>query len=221
MYFRLIPVAGEFSEEDVIALRDWADEYVRKPMARVPGVSSVRLWGGSERQVQIYVDPVKLAERNIRLLDVRNAIRAHRDVSGGDLDSGKRRYVLRTIGRFQTVAELDDLIIAERDGVFVRLRDAAGTQRRRCGVRHRGGGSGTTQSRHRHDAGQQYRRRREYLPPSQLGQTALKSRAGRRDRSLARGARLDSDHRLRVPARGVYPEKLDSCTPTSPFPLRF
>jgi multidrug efflux pump subunit AcrB len=124
MYFRLIPVDGSFSEDDVIALRDWADEYVREPMARVPGVSSIRLWGGSERQVQIFVDPIKLAERNIRLLDVRNAIRArNRDVSGGDLDSGKRRYVLRTIGRFQSVEALNDLVIAERDGVFVRLRD--------------------------------------------------------------------------------------------------
>jgi len=55
---------------------------------------------------------------------VRNAIRArNRYVSGGDLDSGKRRYLLRTIGRFEHVEELNDLVIAERDGVFVRLRD--------------------------------------------------------------------------------------------------
>ncbi|HBR98665.1 MAG TPA: AcrB/AcrD/AcrF family protein, partial [Gammaproteobacteria bacterium] len=55
---------------------------------------------------------------------MRNAIRArNRYVSGGDLDSGKRRYLLRTIGRFEHVEELNDLVIAERDGVFVRLRD--------------------------------------------------------------------------------------------------
>jgi len=124
MYFRLTPISGDFSEEEVIALHDWAEEYVKRPMERVPGVSSVRLWGGAERQIRIYVDPLKLAERNIRLLDVRNAIRArNRDVSGGDLDSGKRRYLLRTIGRFQTVEELNELVIAERDGAFVRLRD--------------------------------------------------------------------------------------------------
>ncbi len=124
MYFRLSPVSGEFSEDDVIALRDWAEEYVKRPMERVPGVSGVRLWGGAERQIRIYVDPLKLAERNISLLDVRNAIRArNRDVSGGDLDSGKRRYLLRTMGRFQSVEELNDLVIAEREGAFVRLRD--------------------------------------------------------------------------------------------------
>lgn len=124
MYFRLTPLGGDFSREQVIALRDWAEEYVKRPMERVPGVSSVRLWGGAERQVRIYVDPLKLAERNIGLPDVRNAIRArNRDVSGGDLDSGKRRYLLRTIGRFESVDELNDLVIAEREGAFVRLRD--------------------------------------------------------------------------------------------------
>jgi multidrug efflux pump subunit AcrB len=124
MYFRLMPETGQFSEEDILRLRDWAEEYVQTPMERVPGVSSVALRGGASRQVKIYVDPVRLAERGIRLGDVRSAIRErNRDVSGGDLDSGKRRYLLRTIGRFGSVAELEKLVIAERDSAFVRLGD--------------------------------------------------------------------------------------------------
>jgi len=124
MYFRLMPVSGDFSEEQILQLRDWAEEYVQTPMERVPGVSSVALRGGAERQVKIHVDPIRLAERGIRLSDVRAAIRArNRDVSGGDLDSGKRRYLLRTIGRFESVEELERLVIAERDGTFIRLGD--------------------------------------------------------------------------------------------------
>ncbi len=124
MYFRLMPVSGDFTEEDILRLRDWAEEYVQTPMERVSGVSSVGMRGGASRQVKVYVDPVKLAERGIRLRDLRAAIRArNRDVSGGDLDSGKRRYLLRTIGRFETVDELENLVIAEKDGAFIRLRD--------------------------------------------------------------------------------------------------
>ena len=124
MYFRLMPETGAFSEEDIVALRDWVEEYVVTPMERVPGVSSVGMRGGAARQVRVYVDPVKLAERGIRLTELRDAIRArNRDVSGGDLDSGKRRYLLRTIGRFDSPEEIEDLVIAERDGAFVRLRD--------------------------------------------------------------------------------------------------
>ena len=124
MYFRLMPVSGDFTEERILQLRDWAEEYVQTPMERVPGVSSVGMRGGASRQMKVYVDPVKLAERGIRLSDLRAAIRArNRDVSGGDLDSGKRRYLLRTIGRFESPEDLDNLVVAERDGAFIRLRD--------------------------------------------------------------------------------------------------
>jgi len=124
MYFRLMPESGAFTEEDILKLRDWAEDYVQTPMERVPGVSSVGMRGGAERQMQVYVDPVRLAERGIRLTELRQAIRArNQDVSGGDLDSGKRRYLLRTIGRFESPEELENLVIAERGGAFVRLRD--------------------------------------------------------------------------------------------------
>ena len=124
MFFRLMPVSGDFTEDDILALRDWAEEYVQTPMERVPGVSTINLRGGAERQMKVYVDPVKLAEREIRLTELRDAIRArNRDVSGGDLDSGKRRYLLRTIGRFDNPEDLENLVIAERDGTFIRLRD--------------------------------------------------------------------------------------------------
>jgi multidrug efflux pump subunit AcrB len=124
MYFRLMPESGAFTEDEIVALRDWAEEYVQTPMERVPGVASVGMRGGAERQLRVYVDPVRLAERGIRLSELRDVIRArNQDVSGGDLDSGKRRYLLRTIGRFDSPEELDDLVIAERDGAFIRLRD--------------------------------------------------------------------------------------------------
>ncbi len=124
MYFRLMPMSGDFTEEDLFKLRDWAEEYVQTPMERVAGVSSIRMYGGANRQIKIYVDPAKLAERGIRLMDLRTAIRdRNRDVSGGDLDSGKRRYLLRTIGRFESVEALENLVIAERDGAFIRLKD--------------------------------------------------------------------------------------------------
>ncbi len=124
MYFQLYPLDEQRSEAEILALRDWVEKHVVTPMERVPGVASVFLPSGAERQVRIYVDPARLAERGLRLLDVRNAIRArNQDVSGGDLDSGKRRYLLRTVGRFPDVAALNELVIAERSGAFTRLRD--------------------------------------------------------------------------------------------------
>lgn len=124
MFFRLMPQRGAFTEEEIVALRDWVEDSVLTPMERVSGVSSVELRGGAERQMRVFVDPLRLAEREITLSEVREALRArNQDVSGGDLDSGKRRYLVRTIGRFESPEDLEALIVAERDGAFVRLRD--------------------------------------------------------------------------------------------------
>jgi multidrug efflux pump subunit AcrB len=126
MYFRLMPVQGNPLKLDMDMLRDYAEDYVRPRMERVPGVSEVGVSGGAERQVQILVDPAKLAQRGISLTDVRDAIRArNRDTSAGDIDSGKRRYLLRMVGRFDRIDELENLILTQQGDSQVRLKDVA------------------------------------------------------------------------------------------------
>ncbi len=97
-------------------MHDFVDDNVRPRMERVDGrLAQVNIGGGAERQVRILVDPAALAERGITLDAIRDAMRArNRDVSGGDLDCGKRRYLLRTVGRFDNLDELEDLILARR-----------------------------------------------------------------------------------------------------------
>jgi multidrug efflux pump subunit AcrB len=126
MYFAVVPQDGNPRNLDVDLLRDFIDDNVRPRMERVPGVSQVNVGGGASRQVRITVDPLRLAERQLGLGDVRRAIvERNRDVSAGDLDSGERRYLVRTVGRFDTLDELSRLVLAERDGAFVRLGDVA------------------------------------------------------------------------------------------------
>ena len=124
LFFLTRPLPGNPQDVNMVEMHDFLEDHVRVQIERVPGVSEVRMWGGAERQIKIYVDPVKLAERRITLSEVRSAIRArNRDVSGGDLDSGKRRYLLRTVGRFASTQDIEDMVITQRDGAFIRLRD--------------------------------------------------------------------------------------------------
>ncbi len=124
MFFRITPLPGNPLGVDVHRMRDYIEDHVAPLIERVAGVSEVEIWGGTERQVQIYVDPVRLAERRISVGELRAAIRGrNRDVSGGDLDAGKRRYILRTVGRFESVQAIEDLVIARRGETAVRLRD--------------------------------------------------------------------------------------------------
>ena len=124
MYFSVKPLPGNPAGIDIRKQRDFLEDNVLMFLERTPGVDSIGLFGGERRQIRILVDPVRLAERALRLTDVRNAIRArNRDVSGGDLDFGKRRYLLRTRGRFDSIEQIENLVIARRGETFIRLRD--------------------------------------------------------------------------------------------------
>jgi multidrug efflux pump subunit AcrB len=129
MFFRVVPLPGNPQGVNVGVMRDFLIDHVGSQVERVQGVAEVEVWGGADRQIRIYVDPARLAEREITLLELRNAIRGrNRDVSGGDLDAGKRRYIVRTIGRFESIEDIEDLIIARRNGVPVRLKDVGHAQ---------------------------------------------------------------------------------------------
>lgn len=126
MYFAITPLTGNPLNLDLDMITDFVDDNVRTQMERVNGVSEVQLRGGAERQMQIFVDAAKLAQRGITLTEVRDAIRARNsDTSAGDLDDGKRRYLLRTVGRFDTKAELENLILTNRNGTDILLKDIA------------------------------------------------------------------------------------------------
>ena len=124
MFFIVKPLPGNPENIDIKMERDFVEDYVKTAFERSPGVSEVRVTGGVNRQVRIYVDPAKLAERQITISELRRALRTrNQDVSGGDLDSGKRRYLVRTMGRFNNVKDIEDAIIAMRNGTPVYLRD--------------------------------------------------------------------------------------------------
>jgi multidrug efflux pump subunit AcrB len=124
MYFRVAPLSGNPRKLDMVLMQDFIDDNVRTRMETVPGVSLVNVYGGAERQVQVLLDPERLSERDISIQDVRRAItERNRDISGGEIESGKRRYLLRTVGRFQDLQELRDLILVRRGDSLIRLGD--------------------------------------------------------------------------------------------------
>ena len=126
MYFVLKPLPGNPLNLDVDLLSDFAEDYVRPRMESVSGVSEARVYGGAARQIQIKVDAAKLAQRGISLTQVRNAIRdRNKDASAGDVESGKTRYLLRVVGRFEQLDEINDIELKRIGDATVRLKDVA------------------------------------------------------------------------------------------------
>ncbi len=104
---------------------DFVEDHVKPHFERLPGIASVRgVFGGTPHQMQVMIDPIKLADRGIPISRVREAIRArNRDVSGGDLDEGKRRFNVRTVGRYESASDIENTIIDLQDGTPIYLRD--------------------------------------------------------------------------------------------------
>ncbi len=126
MYFRVAPLPDNPRQLNMVLMQDFLEDNVQTRMESIPGVSQVTVYGGAERQIQVLIDPARLAERGLTVADVRRAItERNRDASGGEIESGKRRYLLRTIGRFEDLDALRQLILARRGDSLIRLADVA------------------------------------------------------------------------------------------------
>lgn len=126
MYFSLKPEKGNPLNLDMDLIRDYAEDFIRPRMESVSGVSEVRVGGGAARQIQIKVDPSRLAQRGISLASVRSAIRnRNRDASAGDIETAQERYLIRVIGRFNNITELENVIIQRNDNINIHLKDVA------------------------------------------------------------------------------------------------
>ena len=91
---------------------DFADDIVRERLERVPGVSTVNYYGGGAREIRVVVDPPKMARYGLTVPEVLNRLRlANVAVTGGDVEEGKRRYVVRTEAELNTVEAIRDVVL--------------------------------------------------------------------------------------------------------------
>jgi HAE1 family hydrophobic/amphiphilic exporter-1 len=111
---------------DISTLYNFVDDTIKPAFERVPGVGGSAFFGGRERELQVVVDPAKLASRRVTFGQLSAALeRENRNFSGGDFDEGKRRYIVRTMGEYQSPEDVENIVVAVRDDVPIYLRDVA------------------------------------------------------------------------------------------------
>src|SRR5687768_10251470 len=105
-------------------LTELADKVVKVQLERAAGVGEVQIDGGLERAINVWIEADRLAAYQIPITDVRDAIRRQNaDAPGGNVTSGNREDVLRTLGRIAEPRGFEDLVIATRNGTPIRVRD--------------------------------------------------------------------------------------------------
>ncbi len=113
-------------DKPIRELTDIADNVVKARIQRVPNVGQVRLVGGQDRQIWVWLDPGKLVGHYLAVDDVVDALRReHVDIPGGRIETGPAEYVVRTKAEFQSTDAIENMIVAYRDGTPIRLASVA------------------------------------------------------------------------------------------------
>lgn len=98
-------------------LFDLADNEIKTRLLSIQGVASVSIAGGRDREVQIFVDPAKLAAFGIPLSDVQRKL-AEENVTfpAGSIEEGRQKITVRSVGEFTSLAQIENLVIREGGG---------------------------------------------------------------------------------------------------------
>lgn len=117
-----IAVAGG----DLAVMRRIADRKLKPSFETIKGVAAARVKGGLEEEIQINIDQERLAALSVPLDRVRQAVGASNiNLPGGSLEDEESRYLIRTVNEYDSVEEIADLIVAQRESAAIRLRDVA------------------------------------------------------------------------------------------------
>ena len=104
------------NERPIHTYGDFAEDVIQDRLERVAGVSRVNVFGGSEREMIVEVDPRRMAQFELTVPEVVSALRAaNASVSAGDIDEGKRRYVVRSEGDFTTPEQVRAVLLRTID----------------------------------------------------------------------------------------------------------
>lgn len=110
--------------KDITKLRRFVEDEIEARFERVAGVSQANVRGGLIEEMQVVVDPEQLAARQLTIADVRRVLmEQNADTSAGDFWEGKRKWIVRTIGQFKEIKDVEDQLLAVRDGAPVYVRD--------------------------------------------------------------------------------------------------
>ncbi len=107
------------NDRPVESYGDFVEDVIQERLERVRGVAASNLYGGSEREMRVVIDPDLMARYGLTVDDVVFALRsANASVSAGDVEEGKRRYVVRAEGEFETIEQVRKVVLTSEESLI-------------------------------------------------------------------------------------------------------
>lgn len=106
------PASDEDAIRELTGLRRYADEDLKKKLEPVTGVAAVKVGGGLEDEIQVDIDQQKLAQLNLPIDTVIKRLKEENiNISGGRLEEGSQRFLVRTVNQFADLEEIRNLLV--------------------------------------------------------------------------------------------------------------
>ncbi len=111
-------------QRNLLQLSDYADNVIAPRFETVPDVSGVRIWGMKRYSMRIWMEPDRMAAQDITTQDIKLALdRENVELPSGKLQGNTTELTVKTIGRFKTEEDFNNLIIKTLDEKIIRLKD--------------------------------------------------------------------------------------------------
>jgi HAE1 family hydrophobic/amphiphilic exporter-1 len=107
-------------------LRDLADERIKYDIEQIEGVAAVDIWGGLEREIQVEVNGNKLRSIGLSIDELVNTLKEENiSLAGGRLEAGRREFLVRPLGEFSSLEDIENTVIAFKQDKPVYLKQVA------------------------------------------------------------------------------------------------
>jgi len=117
---------GASSNLDPIQTRQIIEDQVQYRLERVPGVAAVDFWGGLQREIHVSLDPAKINALAIPLDQIISQVReGNVNIPAGTIERANLEVTVRTPGEYTDLKQLEDTVVATRDGVPIKLSEVA------------------------------------------------------------------------------------------------
>jgi HAE1 family hydrophobic/amphiphilic exporter-1 len=109
-----------------VQLQKITEDYIEDPVTGVEGVASVMVFGGMPREILVTVDQDKLTAAGMSLDTVVGRLKGENfNLSVGNLKEGYKDYLVRALGEFESLSEIEDIVLGAHNGNTIRLKDIA------------------------------------------------------------------------------------------------
>ncbi len=115
---------GIYGKRNMYVLRHIAEEEIKQELEALKGVAAARVKGGLEEEIRVEISERQLAMMSLNINTINRRLQEENvNLAGGSLLDGQTQYLVRTLNEFRTIDEIANLVVGNRGGVEIRVKD--------------------------------------------------------------------------------------------------